>query len=233
VHQQLLQAMPPGKLPLNGESFDVGDDNQQNVLGNVANLAQKNFVRLKAESTPDYIAPDQKKSIYTILSEEDDDEDDENRLYTNDVLSSEEGLDYATESNISGRKDEDSDSTDEFNAEVNVDEKSSTKERLFILLAQAGPVTVSFFLGFAGTFTNLVFASHFISEDGSKSVVFAGVSLANTFANVSCMSLLIGNDPYIDDFHSIADTFQFDSFLLALLVFQLQFDNHHSKCNLN
>jgi hypothetical protein len=203
VHQQLLQAMPPGKLPLDGESFDVGDDNQQNVLGNVANRAQKNFVKLKAESTPDYIAPDQKKSIYTILSEEDD-EDDENRLCTNDVLRSEEGLDSATESNISGRKDEDSDSTDEFNAEVSVDEKSSTKERLFILLAQAGPVTVSFFLGFAGTFTNLVFASHFISEDGSKSVVFAGVSLANTFANVSCMSLLIGNDPFIDEFHSIA-----------------------------
>ena len=219
VHQQLLQAMPPGKLPLNGESFDVGDDNQQNVFGNVANLAQKNFVKLKAESTPDYNAPDQKKSIYTIVSEEDD-EDDENRLYTNDVLRSEEGLDSATESNISGGKDEDSDSTDEFNAEVSVDEKSSTKERLFILLAQAGPVTVSFFLGFAGTFTNLVFASHFISEDGSKSVVFAGVSLANTFANVSCMSLLIGNDPYIDEFHSIAYifTFEFDNFLPAQLV---------------
>lgn len=216
VHQQLLQAMPPGKLPLNGESSDVGDDNQQNVLGNVASLAQKNFVKLKAESTPHYDVPDQKKSIYTILSEEDD-EDDENTLYTNDVLRSEEGLDSVTESNISGRKDEDSDSTDEVNAEVSVDEKSSTKERLFILLAQAGPVTVSFFLGFAGTFTNLVFASHFVLED-SKTVVFAGVSLANTFANVSCMSLLIGTDPYIDEYHSIAYKFEFDSYLPAQLV---------------
>lgn len=217
VHQQLLQAMPPGKLPLNGESFDVGDDNQQNVLGNVANLAQKNFVKLKAELTPDYNTTDQKKSIYTILSEEDD-EDDENRLYANDVLRSEEGLDSVTESKTSSRNDEDSDSTDEFNAEVSVDEKSSTKERLFILLAQAGPVTVSFFLGFAGTFTNLVFASHFISEDGSKSVVFAGVSLANTFANVSCMSLLIGTDPYTDEYHSITYKFEFDSYLPAQLA---------------
>ena len=221
VHQQLLQAMPPGKLPLNGESFDVGDDNQQNVLGNVANLAQKNFVKLKAELTPEYNAPDQKKSIYTILSEEDD-EDDENRLYTNDVLGSEGGLDSVTESNISGRKDEDYDSTDEFSGEVSVDEKSSTKERLFILLAQAGPVTVSFFLGFAGTFTNLVFASHFISEDGSKSVVFAGVSLANTFANVSCMSLLIGNDPFIDEFHSLHtnsnSTVLFDNCNMTIII---------------
>ena len=210
MYQQLLQAMPPGKLPLNGASFDVEDDSQQKVLGNVANLTEK---KVKAESTSAYNELEQKKSVYTILSEEDD-EDDENRLYTNDVPRGEDGLDSITESNTSGRKHEDYELNDEFDAEVSVDEKSSTRERLFILLAQAGPVTVSFFLGFAGTFTNLVFASHFISEDGSKSVVFAGVSLANTFANVSCMSLLIGNS----DFHSIADIFQFDNFLSAQLV---------------
>ena len=208
MYQQLLQAMPPGKLPLNGVSFDVEDDSQQKVLGNVANLNEK---KVKAESTFAYNESEQKKSVYTILSEEDD-EDDENRLYTNDVPKSDDGLDSIAESNTSGRKHEEYESNDEFDAEVSVDEKSSTRERLFILLAQAGPVTVSFFLGFAGTFTNLVFASHFISEDGSKSVVFAGVSLANTFANVSCMSLLIGN------FHSIADIFQFDNFLSAQLM---------------
>ena len=209
MYQQLLQAMPPGKLPLNGASFDVEDDSQQKVLGNVANLTEK---KVKAESTSAYDELEQKK-CYTILSEEDD-EDDENRLYTNDVPRDDDGLDSVTESNTSGRKHEEYESTDEFEAEVSVDEKSSTKERLFILLAQAGPVTVSFFLGFAGTFTNLVFASHFITEDGSKSVVFAGVSLANTFANVSCMSLLIGNS----DFHSIADIFLFDNFPSAQLV---------------
>ena len=202
--------MPPGKLPLSGASFDVEDDSQQKVLGNVANLNEK---KVKAESTSAYNELEQKKSVYTILSEEDD-EDDENRLYTNDVPRGDDGLDSITESNTSGRKHEEFESTDEFDAEVSVDEKSSTRERLFILLAQAGPVTVSFFLGFAGTFTNLVFASHFISEDGSKSVVFAGVSLANTFANVSCMSLLIGNS----DFHSIADIFLFDNFLSAQLL---------------
>lgn len=202
--------MPPGKLPLSGASFDVEDDSQQKVLGNVANLNEK---KVKAESTSAYNELEQKKSVYTILSEEDD-EDDENRLYTSHVPRGDDGLDSITESNTSGRKHEEFESTDEFDAEVSVDEKSSTRERLFILLAQAGPVTVSFFLGFAGTFTNLVFASHFISEDGSKSVVFAGVSLANTFANVSCMSLLIGNS----DFHSIADIFLFDNFLSAQLL---------------
>jgi hypothetical protein len=92
----------------------------------------------------------------------------------------------------------DTDGTDEHSEgndveeEVNIAEDSTTRERLVILLTQAGPVTASFFLGFAGTFTNLIFASHFIGDDGSKSTVFAGISLANMFANVSCMSLLIG-----------------------------------------
>ena len=209
--------MPPGELPPSGGPLDVENDDQQEVLGNVANLADKNFEKSKAESIYEYNASEQNKSVYTILSEEDD-EDDENRLYAYDVLTNNDCPNSITESNTTGKKHEEYDSTNEFNAEISVDEKSSTRERLFILLAQAGPVTVSFFLGFAGTFTNLVFASHFISADGSKSVVFAGVSLANTFANVSCMSLLIGKNNNIDEIYSIADTLQFDYFLSAQLV---------------
>ena len=74
-------------------------------------------------------------------------------------------------------------------------EKSTFVERLLILLAQASPIVVSFFLSNCGTFINLLFASRFVptnSEITSSSALLAGVNLANLFANVSCLSLQIG-----------------------------------------
>lgn len=72
-----------------------------------------------------------------------------------------------------------------------LDENSSATECLQVLTQQAIPVVITFFLTVGGTFINLVFASHYV-EDNSQSVVFAGVSLSNMFANVSGLSILIG-----------------------------------------
>lgn len=71
-------------------------------------------------------------------------------------------------------------------------ESSTNLERFRILVQQSFPVIVSFFLSIGGTFINLVFAGQYVHESGDKSAVFAGVSLANMFANVSCLSILIG-----------------------------------------
>ena len=70
-------------------------------------------------------------------------------------------------------------------------DNSSGQERLIVLLKQSLPVIAAFFFQYAGTFTSLLFASHYTnSVDGS--MVFAGVSLANMFVNVTCLSLLVG-----------------------------------------
>jgi MATE family multidrug resistance protein len=69
---------------------------------------------------------------------------------------------------------------------------STATEELIVLIKLSFPVIVSFFLSIGGTFINLVFAGHYVNESGDRSAVFAGISLANMFANVSCLSVLIG-----------------------------------------
>jgi MATE family multidrug resistance protein len=71
-------------------------------------------------------------------------------------------------------------------------ENSSTITTLITLTRQSVPVIISFFLGIGGTFIILVFAGNYVHESGDKSTVLAGVSLANMFANVSWVSILIG-----------------------------------------
>jgi MATE family multidrug resistance protein len=69
---------------------------------------------------------------------------------------------------------------------------SSKVECLLVLTKQSIPVIIAFFLQVGATFINLVFASQYKEGHGSKSTVFTGISLANMFANVSCLSILIG-----------------------------------------
>jgi MATE family multidrug resistance protein len=71
-------------------------------------------------------------------------------------------------------------------------ESSPFMDRVKVLFMQSFPVVISFFLSIGGTFINLIFAGQYVHETGDKSAVFAGVSLANMFANVSCLSILIG-----------------------------------------
>ena len=68
---------------------------------------------------------------------------------------------------------------DENNELFGLHEHSSFVEQLSVLVKQALPVVISFFLGIGGTFINLVFAGNYVHESGDKSAVFAGVSLAN------------------------------------------------------
>ena len=182
--------MPPGKIefsPLSGVNLDDGDDNYLQLPQVPRNILRQshNYDGL-GSATATTIDADKNvvKTAYVVLSEDDDEEN----QYDGGTKRTADGAIFATTGTVTDS--ELTSGTDQYDA--NVDENSSTRERLVILLKQAGPVTVSFFLGFAGTFTNLIFASHFTGDDGAKSTVFAGISLANLFANVSCMSLLIG-----------------------------------------
>lgn len=176
--------MPPGKAaPNTGSHFD-GDGGHP---GKIVKLSSSD-ANLSGSSSLQPVSTSAKQ-VYTILSEDDDEE---NQL-RDGYETGRNNVDKILSKTGSQNTDDDPDQLNgEAENEVSIDENSSTKERLRVLAAQAGPVTISFFLGFAGTFTNLIFASHFVGDDGSASTVFAGVSLANMFANVSCMSLLIG-----------------------------------------
>lgn len=99
-----------------------------------------------------------------------------------------------TENTLQGASDTASDSGESEADELfGLDEQSTNLEKIIILSKQSAPVIMSFFLGLLGSFINLLFAGRFVpTHGGDRSIVFAGISLANMFANVSCLSLLIG-----------------------------------------
>ena len=63
--------------------------------------------------------------------------------------------------------------------------------RVYILLQQAIPVILCFSISIASTFITQYYAGH-MEIDGDKTVIFAGVTLALMFFNVTCRSFLIG-----------------------------------------
>jgi MATE family multidrug resistance protein len=73
-----------------------------------------------------------------------------------------------------------------------LDENSTALERWTVLVTQSSMIVASFLMTYGCTFICLLFAGHYPHASGGKSVVFAGVSLANMFANMSELSLLIG-----------------------------------------
>ena len=73
-----------------------------------------------------------------------------------------------------------------------LNENSSNLTRLNILTKQSAPAIIAFFLGLGGSFINLLFAGRFVHANNERSVIFAGISLANMFANVTFFSLIIG-----------------------------------------
>ena len=79
-----------------------------------------------------------------------------------------------------------------------LNEKSSVTEKIYYLSGRSAPVIISFFLSLSGSLINLLFAGRFVPTTGDRSIVFAGISLGNMFANVTCFSLLIGMSSAIE-----------------------------------
>jgi MATE family multidrug resistance protein len=71
-------------------------------------------------------------------------------------------------------------------------DESTPNELLAVLVKQASPAALSFFLNMGGNIVNMAFAGHYVLSNGEKSAVFAGISLATLFGNVSCRSIFIG-----------------------------------------
>lgn len=100
-------------------------------------------------------------------------------------------MDTTSTSDDTHSDDDETSDIEEIDELCGLDEHSSSTAKLLILSKQSAPVILSFFLGLLGSFINLLFAGRFVPT-GDRSVVFAGISLANMFANVTCLSLLIG-----------------------------------------
>eukprot|EP01032_Pedospumella_encystans_P022742 gene22742-25762_t len=79
-----------------------------------------------------------------------------------------------------------------------LNERSSVTEKIYYLSGRSAPVIISFFLSLSGSLINLLFAGRFVPTTGDRSIVFAGISLGNMFANVTCFSLLIGMSSAIE-----------------------------------
>lgn len=79
-----------------------------------------------------------------------------------------------------------------------LNERSSFVEKIQLLSQRSLPVIISFFLSLSGSLINLLFAGRFVPTTGDRSIVFAGVSLGNMFANVTCFSILIGMSSAIE-----------------------------------
>ena len=71
-------------------------------------------------------------------------------------------------------------------------DESGIVERVRILFSFASPVIVSFFLSFCGNFINLIFCGHFVPSKAGPTAaqVFAGVSLATMYTNVTFLSII-------------------------------------------
>lgn len=113
--------------------------------------------------------------------------------------------------------------------------KNSTKrQKLLILLETSVPLIMSFFLSFSGSFINLIFCGHLSAMTGSTTSdlgptpaqIFAGISLANMWANVTYKSIIIGLSGAIEtlgsqnngagNYREVGLTFQRAVFVLSI-----------------
>jgi len=117
------------------------------------------------------------------------------RNYSNSPTSDNEG--NHLDDHISSRSLEKAKS-DTSGALFGLNEKSSVVEKIYYLSGRSAPVIISFFLSLSGSLINLLFAGRFVPTTGDRSIVFAGISLGNMFANVTCFSLLIGMSSAIE-----------------------------------
>lgn len=71
-----------------------------------------------------------------------------------------------------------------------IDESTTPAERLTIIARKALPCIASFFIGLLGPLINFAFAGHIPNTNSAE--VLAGIALANMFANMSGISLMLG-----------------------------------------
>ena len=84
--------------------------------------------------------------------------------------------------------------------EPEIGESSSFSQRLHIIFESATPIICTFFLSLSGSFVNLIFCGHLSSlaplssyhDAATTAQIFAGISLANMYANVTYRSIIIG-----------------------------------------
>lgn len=80
--------------------------------------------------------------------------------------------------------------------EPEISEKNTLRERLGILFENAAPIIMTFFLSLSGSFVNLIFCGHLSTlshqDAATTAQIFAGISLANMYANVTFRSIIIG-----------------------------------------
>lgn len=81
-------------------------------------------------------------------------------------------------------------------AEAEISESNTLRERMGILFENAAPIIMTFFLSLSGSFVNLIFCGHLSSlshhDAATTAQIFAGISLANMYANVTFRSIIIG-----------------------------------------
>lgn len=81
-----------------------------------------------------------------------------------------------TEFNIASENCDDGNATNNL---FGLDDNSSSREQLSVILNQSYPVIVSFFLEIGGTFIILFFAGNFTYENCDQRVILAAISLTN------------------------------------------------------
>jgi hypothetical protein len=93
----------------------------------------------KLSNTPEKVAvtDTNRKPVYTIISEDEDEDDVENRVFENNHK-----IEKEKELENTGIIDTENEEENEFRVEENM----SKKDMLFLLLGQAAPITLSFFL---------------------------------------------------------------------------------------
>jgi len=125
-----------------------------------------------------------------------------------------------------------------------IDEGSSTLQRLRILFDSSLPLVLAFFLSISGSFINLIFCGHLgaltqMDPNGpTPAQIFAGISLANMWANVTYKSIVIGLSGAIEtlgsqnngagNFSEVGYTLQRGVFVLGITAIPCFLSWHYS-----
>jgi Na+-driven multidrug efflux pump len=147
---------------------------------------------------------------YLNLPAAEDDDEEENasalRKFCNDLNIDLEALDDDCfrdddESDIAGKAEEESGEA----LLDGIDEHTSLAGKLFLIFSQALPIIASMTITSGSSQVNMYFAGHITTTDGNDATVFAGVSVATMFANITMLSIFIGMTSAVETLASQAN----------------------------